>query len=127
MEDILSLILGSKGLGAVILNYYVSNVGNEQLSFLNMLSDELDKVLLRENQDVHFVFGGYWNLIFDKSLDTLSGKPNLKKNAMVELNSLMGKLDLDSVAVLTVTVHSSFFLTFDFFKNMLLSALDSIC
>ena len=31
-----------------------------------------------------------------------------------------------SVAVLTVTVHSSFFPTFDFFKNMLLSALDSI-
>ena len=29
-----------------------------------------------------------------------------------------------SVAVLTVTVHSSFFPTFDFFKNMLLSALD---
>ena len=28
---------------------------------------------------------------------------------------------------LTVTVHSSFFPTFDFFKNMLLSALDSIC
>ena len=33
-----------------------------------------------------------------------------------------------SVAVLTVTVHSSFFPTFDFyFENMLLSALDSIC
>ena len=32
-----------------------------------------------------------------------------------------------SVAVLTVTVHSSFFPTFDFFLNMLLSALDSIC
>ena len=32
-----------------------------------------------------------------------------------------------SVAVLTVTVHSSFFPTFDFSKNMLLSALDSIC
>ena len=32
-----------------------------------------------------------------------------------------------SVAVLTVTVHSSFFPTFDFFTNMLLSALDSIC
>ena len=78
----------------VILNYYISNVGNEQLSVLNMLSDELDKVLLRENQDVHFVFGGDWNLIFDKSLDALSGKPNLKKNAMVKLNSLMGKLDL---------------------------------
>ena len=31
------------------------------------------------------------------------------------------------VAVLTVTVHSSFFPTFDFFLNMLLSALDSIC
>ena len=31
-------------------------------------------------------------------------------------------------SVLTVTVHSSFFPTFDFFlKNMLLSALDSIC
>ena len=29
-----------------------------------------------------------------------------------------------SVAVLTVTVHYSFFPTFDFFKNMLLSALD---
>ena len=32
-----------------------------------------------------------------------------------------------SVAVLTVTVHYSFFPTFDFIKNMLLSALDSIC
>ena len=32
-----------------------------------------------------------------------------------------------SVAVLTVTAHSSFFPTFDFFLNMLLSALDSIC
>ena len=32
-----------------------------------------------------------------------------------------------SVAVLTVTVHSSFVPTFHFFKNMLLSALDSIC
>ena len=34
----------------------------------------------------------------------------------------------DTVAVLTVTVHSSFFPTFDFFfLNMLLSALHSIC
>ena len=31
-----------------------------------------------------------------------------------------------SVVLLTVTVHSSFFPTFDFFKNMLLSTLDSI-
>ena len=31
-----------------------------------------------------------------------------------------------SVAVLTVTVHSSFLTTFDFLKNMLLSTLDSI-
>ena len=37
---------------------------------------------------------------------------------------LHGTYDHWSVAVLTVTVHYSFFLTFDFFKNMLLSALD---
>ena len=33
-------------------------------------------------------------MIFDKSLDALSGKPTLKKNAIVKLKSLMGKLDL---------------------------------
>ena len=32
-----------------------------------------------------------------------------------------------SAAVLTVTVDSSIFNTFEFFFNMLLSALDSIC
>ena len=37
------------------------------------------------------------------------------------------EVDHWSVAVLTVTVHSSFFPTFDFFKNMLFSALDAIC
>ena len=48
---------------------------------------------MREDQEVHFVFGGDWNSIFDKSLDALSAKPTVKKNA-IKLRSLMGKLDL---------------------------------
>ena len=83
-----------QGSSYVILNYYAPNVKNEQLRLLNKLSDELDKLLLRENQNVHFVFGGDWKLIFDKSVDALSGKPTLKKNAIVKLKSLMGKLEL---------------------------------
>ena len=78
----------------VILNYYAPNAESEQLRLLNTLSDELNKLPFRENQDVHFVFGGDLNLIFDKSLDALSGKPTLKKNAIVKLKSLMGKLEL---------------------------------
>ena len=78
----------------IILNYYPQNIENEHLRLLNKLSDELDKLPLRENQDVHFVFGGDWDLIFDKSLDALSEKPTLKKNAIVKLKSLMGKLGL---------------------------------
>ena len=54
----------------VILNYYAPNVENEQVRLLNKLSDELGKLPLRENQDVHFVFGGDWNLIFDNLLDS---------------------------------------------------------
>ena len=77
----------------VILNYYAPNVVNEQLRLLSKLSEELDKLPLRENQDVQFVFGWDWNLTFDKSLDALSGKPTLKKNAIVKLKSLMGKLN----------------------------------
>ena len=68
-----------QGSSYVILNYYAPNVENEQLRLLNKLSDELDKLLLREDQDVHFVFGKDWNLIFDKSLDALSGKPTQEK------------------------------------------------
>ena len=63
----------------VILNYYAPNVENEQLKLLNKLSNELNKLPLRENQDVHLVFGGDWNLIFDKSLDALLGNPILRK------------------------------------------------
>ena len=83
-----------QGFPYVILNYYAPNAENEQLRLSNKLSDELDKLPLRGNQDVHFVFEGDWNLIFDKSLDALSGKPTLKRNAIVKLKSLMGKLDL---------------------------------
>ena len=65
---------------------------NEELSNnLIKLSDELDKFPLREDQDVRFLFGGDWNLIFDKSLDALLGKPTLKKNAIVKLKSLLGR------------------------------------
>ena len=42
----------------VVLNYYAPNVGNEQLRLLSQLSDDLDKLPLRENQDEHFVSGG---------------------------------------------------------------------
>ena len=49
----------------VILNCYAQNVENEQLRLLNKLSDELDRLPLRKNQDVHFVFEGIgiWYLI----------------------------------------------------------------
>ena len=78
----------------VILNYYAPDVENEQLKLLNKLLSELDRLPLRKNQDIHFIFGGDWNFIFDKSLDALSGKPTFKKNAIVKLKYLMAKLDL---------------------------------
>ena len=78
----------------VILNYYAPDVENEQLKLLNKLFDELDRLPLRKNQGIHFIFGGDWNLIFDKSLDALSGIPTFKKNAIVKLKYLIGKVDL---------------------------------
>ena len=63
------------------------------------------------------------------------GRATLKKAFLSIFSGLAALMSADiarnhdhwSVAVLTVTVHSSFFPTFDFFTNMLLSALDSIC
>ena len=52
---------------------------------------------------------------------------HLKVTKSVDISIFHETYDHWSVAVLTVTVHSSFSPTFDFFKNMLLSALDSIC
>ena len=49
-------ILGSP---YITLNYHAPNVEDEQLiRLLNKLSDEIDKLPLREDQDEHFVFGG---------------------------------------------------------------------
>ena len=78
----------------IMLTYYAPNVENEQFRILNKLYDELDKLPLREDQDVYFVFEGDFNLIFDKSLDAFSVKVTLRKNPIVKLKSLMGKLDL---------------------------------
>ena len=57
-ERYIILHIEIQGSPYVILNYYAPNVQNEQLMLLNKLSNELETLPLRENKDVHFVFGG---------------------------------------------------------------------
>ena len=76
----------------VLINIYNANTEFEQLESLSDLVSIIDKV--KDIQSKNIVLGGDFNVIFDISLESLAGKPCLKKKSIVKLIQIKEKLDL---------------------------------
>ena len=76
----------------IILNYYGPNDESSQLNVLQLLAEKLKTVNVEDN--CQFILAGDWNLIFDKSLDSMGGSPSLKFKSLQKLQSIMIDYDL---------------------------------
>ena len=71
----------------IILNYCGSNEESSQLNKLQLLEENLKTVNIEDNYQ--FILAGDWNLIFDKSLDSMGGSPSLKFKSLQKLQSVI--------------------------------------
>ena len=70
-----------------IFNYYGPNDESSQLNVLQLLAEKLRNMKVEDN--CQFILAGDWNLIFDKSLDSMGGSPSLKFKSLHKLQSIM--------------------------------------
>ena len=71
----------------IILNYYGPNHESSKLNELQLLTEKLKTVNVEDN--CQFILVGDWDLIFDKSLDSMGGSLSLKFKSLQKLQSIM--------------------------------------
>ena len=76
----------------VLVNYYAPNAENEQVKVLIQIKNMLDN--LEISQDISVIFGGDFNLFFEKLLDTDGGNPSVKTKSLSKLQEIMTENDL---------------------------------
>ena len=76
-----------QGCPYVLINYYAPNIELNQVKKLQQIKRNLQNMSINEN--TQFILTGDWNVIFDRSLDSLGGSLTLKFNSFTEIQSLM--------------------------------------
>jgi len=79
----------------LLINIYNANYENEQIELFEKL--ELLLEAFGDFSDHAIVFGGDFNLIFDRTLDAIGGTPTLKTRSIAALITIMEKYDLVDV------------------------------
>ena len=78
----------------ILINFYNANTEKEQINTLNTLSNLLKDF---DTTGKHLIFGGDFNLFYDKKLEASGGNPKLKKASiakLIELNELYNLCDI---------------------------------
>ena len=70
-----------------ILDYFGPNDESSQLNVLRLLAEKLKTANVDDK--CQFILAVDWNLIFDKSLDSVGGSPSLKFKSLQELQLIM--------------------------------------
>ena len=73
-------------------NYYAPNGEKEQVEVLTQIKEFLSKI--EYDQNTAMIWGGDFNVIFDKSLDADGGNPTLKIQSLTKIHTLMAENEL---------------------------------
>ena len=75
-----------QGTPYILINYYGPNSESAQVKVLERIASYLYDMEIDDS--VHFVLGGDWDLIFDKTLDFMVESPSLKYSSLKRLQSI---------------------------------------
>ena len=73
----------------ILVNYYAANGEKEQVEVLTQIKEFLSKI--ESDQNTAMIWGGDFNVIFDKSLDADSGNPTLKIHSLTKIHTLIAE------------------------------------
>ena len=76
----------------ILINLYNANFQADQVKTLSELDDALNNFDLCPSKSI--IFGGDFNIIFNKNLDAKGGNPTLKLNSIAKLIKLKESMDL---------------------------------
>ena len=74
------------------INYYAPNDQQSQVTTMKEIVEKLKTI--SADKATSYIWGGYWNCVFNKSLDALGGVSLLKKESVGQIKALMTDFDL---------------------------------
>ena len=81
-----------QGFPVILVNYYAPNGENEQMEVLTQIKEFLSKI--EYDQNTAMIWGGDFNVIFDKNLDGDGGNPTLKIQSLTKMHTLIAENEL---------------------------------
>ena len=81
-----------QGLPVILVNYYAPNGEKEPVEVLIQIKEFLSKI--EYDQNTAIIWGGDFNVIFDKSLDADGGNLTLKIQSLTKIHTLMAENEL---------------------------------
>ena len=81
-----------QGLLVILVNCYAPNGEKEQVEVLTQIKEFLSKI--EYDQNTAMIWGGDFNVIFDKSLDADGGNPTLEIQSLAKMYTLMAENEL---------------------------------